>query len=144
MARADSMWGIDCKVAIGEDQVLGMGDWQVDHMTLEVLEDSTAWEDDWETIEGGVLKGGGFSFKGLYKPNDTLGQDVLRTALENRTHLIDLRLYFNDGAHYLAPHQTTPASFALITSAPISADRGARMKCEFSGRISGKWNKVTA
>ena len=137
MASTDSKRGLSCKVALGSNKILGIGDWKIDNMSIDEL-DNTEFGDDWEQIKGGLKRGGGFSFSGLFKPNNTQGQDELRTALENRTHLTDLRFYIDDTSYY-APHQTTPASYALITSAPVSASRGDLMKCEFSGRISGKW-----
>jgi len=129
--------GINCSVRLGENQVLGMGTFSFDGITVEDL-DATTFGDTWKRHCNGLKDGGTVSFSGFYVPYDTTGQDLLRTALDNSTEITNLRFYI-DLTSYWEPNYSNAnaASYILITAAPVTADKGQLMTCEFQGRVSG-------
>lgn len=133
--------GKDCKVTDGTNKILGMGTWSISGITSEQFED-TEFEDDWKSYQYGLKDGGEVSFSGYYDSADTAGQDVLRTANENDTELTDLRFYV-DSTSYWRPNSTgDPASFILISSWEINADKSGLVVVTFTGKVSGKMDFV--
>jgi hypothetical protein len=136
------------KVSIGAGHVLGIGNWSMDGKSIAELDD-TEFGDQSTKYALGIQDGGTISFAGLYKPDDTTGQDVLIQAFDERTELTDLRLYIDETSYfspcstsgYLSPTKTTGAntvlSNAVITAQPITLDKGALGTISFTARING-------
>ena len=141
--------GIDCKVALGTDNILGIGNWSQDGKTIAEIDD-TEFGDHATKFVFGIQDGGTISFNGHYKPDDTTGQIALTEAFDARTELTNLRLYIDETSYYepcqttgyLHPGMTTGAntsgvSNVVITGEPISVDKGAQVQISFTGRLSG-------
>lgn len=133
--------GKDCKVALGVNKIVGMGDWELPGTDTELLE-TTEFEDDYKTYEAGVKDGGEITFSGLYDPADVNGQQALREANENGTHVTDLRFYEGDGVSYWKPETTSPPSYLLITKYGIKGSRTNMMETNFTAKVCGKMTRI--
>ena len=137
--------GKDCKVTLGATNVLGMGTWALPGLTSTELDD-TEFGDQYRQFVFGVRDSGTCTFSGLYKKDDTTGQDELRSAQLNDTEITDIRFYV-DSVSYYTPNSTTaaggglpaesPVSHVNVTGVNISAAMGDLMKIDFTCRISG-------
>ena len=145
MASASKV-GRSAKVTMGANNVLGMGTWKIGGSQVDELDDSE-FGDDWEQYLLGIIKGGNVTFTGLYKVNDTQGQDMLRQAFYYKSDITDIRFYVDDSSYY-TPNSTTkvggglpaesPVSVINITSEPeISFDKSGLGQVSFSGRVKG-------
>lgn len=79
-------------IMIGANKVLHMASWSIDidaNMDTNVELDS-----DWEQADYGVLSYGG-SASGLSASDDTTGQDMIESALLNKTKITDIKFYQN-------------------------------------------------
>lgn len=144
-----SKTGKDCKVALGSSKVLGIGNWSIDGMSRQEIDD-TEFGDQATRYEFGIIDGGTISFAGNAKPGDTTGQDALVEAFDANTDLTTLRFYIDATSFYmpcqttgyLHPGKTTGASTAIshvnITSRPVSVDKGGLLQTSFTGRVSGQ------
>jgi len=115
---ADSKVGIDAKVSIGDDKVLGIGTWTITGGSYAELDDTEFGDEDFDALRG-LRTGGTVTFNGNYKADDTSGQDEVRSAYYNKTNLTTLRFYV-DNTSYYAPNQTTAAGGGLPAEMPIS------------------------
>lgn len=139
--------GRSAKVTIGSDSILGMGTWEISGSKVEELDDSE-FGDDWEQYLLGIIRGGTVSFSGLYKIDDTSGQDMLRKAFYYKSDITSLRFYVDDSSYY-TPNvlstgvqgglpANTPTSCINITSEPsITFDQAGLGKISFTGRVKG-------
>lgn len=146
---ADSKLGMNCKVALGSNTILGMGDWSIDGFSREEIDD-TAFGDEEKRFEFGVIDGGTISFSGFYKPSDTDGQVELEEAFDQKTDLTSMRLYIDLTSYYepcqttsyLSPTNTsagnTKLSHVNIISRPINAEKGGLMQTSFQARVTGR------
>mgnify|MGYP000311037977 CR=1 FL=1 len=144
----DSKVGKDCKVALGANQVFGIGDWSLDGRTRAEIDD-TEFGDEYTKYVLGVIDGGTISFSGNYKPGDTTGQVALEEYFDLDTEITDMRLYIDNTSYfepcrttgYLHPGKTTGAQTYLssvrITGEPKSVDKGSLISVSFTARISG-------
>ena len=142
----ESKKGIDCKVAFGTNTTLGMGTWEISGSAAAELDD-TEFGDQYDDVCAGLFTGGTVTFSGLYKKDDTTGQDIVRSAFYNKDELTTIRFYV-DSVSYYTPNSTTaaggglpagvPVSHILVMSEPtITADKGALMSVSFTGRVVG-------
>lgn len=142
----ESKVGINQKVQLGSNIVLGMGTWEISGGSFALLDD-TEYGDDYEQVLAGLITGGTVTFSGRYKKDDTQGQDLLRQAFFYQSQLTDIKL-FVDSVSYFTPNSTTaaggglpanvPVSHILINEEPtISSDKGDLMNISFSGKIVG-------
>lgn len=130
--------GNNAKVTLGANTVLGMGNWRLDGITVDLLE-STAFGDSAKQYMTGLLDYGTVSFGGLYDPADTTGQIALLSALTNNSRITNIRLYV-DNTSYWTPDLTNDSSAGVIlTSVPIGMDKSALGTIEFSGKCTGDW-----
>ena len=138
--------GRSAKVTLGSYQILGIGTWEISGSTVDELDDSE-FGDDWEQYLLGIIKGGSVSFTGLYRVDDTTGQDMIRSAFYYKSDITDIRFYVDDASYY-TPNSTTkvggglPAETAVsvinITSEPsITFDKAGLGQVTFSGRVKG-------
>lgn len=149
MAAGDSKMGKDCKVALGSNKVLGIGNWSIDGMSRQEIDDSE-FGDQASRYEYGIIDGGTLSFAGNAKPGDVTGQLALVEAFDANTDLTTLRFYVDNTSYYepcrttgyLHPGKTTGASTALshvnITGRPVNVDKGGLMQTSFTARVSGQ------
>ena len=146
MANMTSKPGRACKVTLGSNNVLGMGTWELGGGSTTEL-DTTEFGNDFSEIELGITVGGNASFSGLYKKDDTVGQDLIRAAFYAKSDITTLRFYV-DSVSYFTPNSTTAAggglpaasqvSYINIISEPtISVDMAGLVTISFTGKISG-------
>jgi len=143
---ADSLVGKNCKVTLGANSIVGMGNWSIGGGAVAELDD-TEFGDEYADMVVGLITGGAVSFSGLYKADDATGQTILRAAFFLRSAIADLRFYVNNTSYY-TPNTSaaaggglpasTPVSKIYITSEPqISADRAGLMQVSFTGKLVG-------
>ena len=140
--------GRSCKVTLGSAQVLGIGTWKLSGINIDQLDD-TEFGATWKSFQFGLKDGGQISFDGFARPEDTTGQEILRTANLEATNITTLRLYL-DATSYFVPCQTTGyfsptnttgagtrASYVNITSYDISVDKSGLASISFTAKVSG-------
>jgi hypothetical protein len=133
--------GSNAKVTLGANTVVGMGNWKLSGITVDMLE-STAFGDTAKQFLSGLVDYGTVSFGGLYDPADTTGQNVLVSAMLNNTKVTNIRLYA-DASSYWTPNITSvTAAGMLVQSVPIGIDKSGLATIEFSGKCTGPWALV--
>ena len=146
MANLASKPGRACKVTILTDTVLGMGTWELGGGSVTEL-DTTEFGNAFSEIELGICVGGNASFSGIYKKDDSKGQDILRAAFYNKSDITTLK-FFVDSVSYFTPNSTTAAggglpaesqiSYINIISEPsIAVDMAGLVTISFTGKVSG-------
>ena len=128
--------GKDAAIKLGANSVVGMGVWNINGITADMLED-TEFGDEYKTFIAGLKDSGQITFNGFYDPADSTGQDVLRTAWEDGTSITDIRCYV-DANSYWIPNTASPVSFVLIQSYDVTADKSGLVQCSFTAKVSGK------
>ena len=133
------------KVTFGANNVLGMGTWSMDGLSIAQLDD-TEFGDDYDQFEFGLITSGTVSFNGRYKKDDTQGQDLARQALIYKSDLTDVRFYV-DSVSYYTPNSTTAAGGGLPAESPVSHlnvtghntsfDKTDLGNVDFEARVSG-------
>lgn len=142
----ESKVGIDCKVTVGANNILGMGTWEFGGGSVAELDDTEFGDDYFQSLSG-LITGGTISFSGMYKADDTQGQDLIRQAFFYKSDLTDIRFYVDDNSYY-TPNSTTAAGGGLPAEVPVShikiltepttsADKNGLASVSFSGKILG-------
>ena len=143
-----SRLGKDAKVTLGAYQVLGIGNWSMDGLSRQELDD-TEFGDQRTRYQFGIIDGGTISFAGNHDPGDVTGQIALDEAFDANTELTTLRLYTDNTSYYepcqttgyLSPNKTTGANTVLshvnVTGGPVNYDKGALGATSFTMRVSG-------
>ena len=130
--------GNNAKVTLAANTVVGMGNWQLEGITVDLLE-STAFGDTAKQYLTGLIDYGTVTFGGLYDPADTTGQNVLVSAMLLNIKVTNIRLYV-DNTSYWTPNVTVvSAAGMLVQSVPIGMDKGGLGTIEFSGKCTGPW-----
>ena len=144
---ADSKVGRICKVTIGAtNEVLGMGTWEIGGGSCDTVSEE-AFGSDHELWHLGIMRPGTVSFTGLYKKDDTTGQDMIVKAYTYKSDLTTIRFWV-DATSYYIPNSTTNAGGGLPADTPvshinivgepaISVDMGGMAQISFSGKIYG-------
>jgi len=146
----DSKVGRSAKVTIGQgtdDQILGIGTWEISGSTVDELDDSE-FGDDWEQYLLGIIRGGSVSFSGLYKVDDVSGQDMLRQAFYLKSDITSLKFFVDDSSYYTPNLLSTGAQGGLPANAPTSCinitteptitfDKAGLGQIKFTGRVKG-------
>lgn len=130
--------GNNAKVSLGAATVVGMGNWRLDGITVDLLE-STSFGDSAKEFMTGLLDYGTVSFGGLYDPSDTTGQNVLLSALTNNSRVTALRLYVDNTSYWTADLTNDSSAGVFLQSVPIGIDKSGLGTIEFSGKLSGPW-----
>jgi hypothetical protein len=105
------------KVTLGANTVLGMGEWTWSGFSAELAED-IEFGDDYDDYVYGMINCGTVTFSGNYKKDDTTGQNVLKSAMLNKSNVGDLRLYVDETSYY-TPNTTTSAGGGLPAETPV-------------------------
>lgn len=130
--------GNNAKVTLGANTVVGMGNWALNGITVDLLE-STAFGDTAKQFLTGLLDYGTVTFGGLYDPADSTGQTILLSANINNSKINTIRLYV-DNTSYWTPNVTVVSAAGLyVQSTSIKADKSALATIEFSGKCTGPW-----
>jgi len=142
----ESKIGIDCKVTLGANIILGQGTWGISGGSYAELDDTDFGDDDTIMLRG-VRTGGTVTFSGKYKKDDTTGQDKIRDAYWLKSDITDLRFWVDDTSYY-TPNNTTGAGGGLpaetmishikIMTEPMpSTDKSGLATISFDGKIEG-------
>jgi len=134
--------GNNAKVTLGANTVVGMGNWKMGGISVDMLE-TTSFGDDAKQFMTGLLDYGDVSFGGLYDPADVTGQDVLQSANINNSLLGNVRLYV-DSTSYWTPNKTVAsgglsAAGMYVQSFSVGMDKSGLGTIEFTGKCSGPW-----
>jgi len=130
--------GNNAKVTLGSATVVGMGNWKLNGITVDLLE-STAFGDSAKQFMTGLVDYGTLSFGGLYDPADTTGQNILISDMLNNSKIGNIRLHV-DNTSYWTPNVTAvSAAGMLMQSVPIGMDKSGLGTIEFSAKCTGPW-----
>jgi len=141
--------GKNCKVTLGSNSVLGIGNWKYTPGAADQLDD-TEFGDKGAKIKLGIHQLGSISFDGLARIGDTTGQEALKLAKVNGTDITNLRFYESDTTYLEANHTAgyfsassttgndTQVSYINITSYDLSSEMKSLGKISFSGTVSGE------
>jgi hypothetical protein len=130
--------GNHAKVTLGANTVVGMGNWKLNGITVDLLE-STAFGDTAKSFMTGLLDYGTVEFGGLYDPADTTGQDILISALANNSKIANVRLYVDNTSYWTPDVTVVSAAGMLVQTVPIGMDKSALGTISFSGKCTGPW-----
>ncbi len=130
--------GNHAKVTVNAITVVGMGNWKLNGITVDLLE-STSFGDTAKQFLTGLIDYGTVTFGGLYDPGDTTGQSVLLSAQLNNSKIASLALYV-DNTSYWTPNVTAvSAAGVLVQTVVIGVDKGGLATIEFTGKCTGPW-----
>jgi len=130
--------GNNAKVTLTAATVVGMGNWKLSGIEVDLLE-TTSFGDTAKQFITGLLDYGSVTFGGLYDPGDTTGQQVLVSANINNSKIAKIRLYV-DNTSYWTPNVTVvSAAGMLMQSISIGQDKSGLATIEFSGKCTGPW-----
>ena len=130
--------GVNQKVTLGTNTVVGMGNWKLTGITTDLLE-STSFGDTAKQYMTGLLDYGEVSFGGLYDVADTTGQTMLLSALSANSKIGNIRLYVNSASYWTPNVTAVSASGMYVRSASIGADKSGLATIEFAARATGPW-----
>ena len=144
----NALIGIKCKVTIGDDKVVGIGNWHVSRGTVDSF-DASQFGDNWEMLRYGIKRDASISFNGNFFPDDNDGQGAVERAYIQGTDLPDIRFYYNDD-DFLGPNQVvgyfsdslpvgagTPVSTVRVTNCEVSIDKSGLGSISFTAKCSG-------
>lgn len=126
--------GRNASVKFGTSLVGGMGNWNMEGVTVDQI-DTSEFGTVYKTFESGMQDGGQITFEGNFDASDAT-QKLLRTANTNGTHLTSLRFYIDNTSYYV-PTTTNPASYMIITSYNVTMDKADVGKTRFTAKVSG-------
>ena len=130
--------GNKAKVTLAAAVVVGMGNWKLSGIAVDLLE-STSFGDLSKKYETGLLDYGTVEFGGLYDPADTTGQNMLVSAMVNNSKIGNIRLYV-DNTSYWTPNVTVDSGAGMVLqSVPIGMDKSGLGTISFSGKCTGPW-----
>lgn len=134
--------GNKAKCTLGASTIVGMGNWKLDGISVDLLE-TTSFGDTAKQFITGLLDYGNVTFGGLYDPSDTTGQQVLVSANINNSQVGNIRLYI-DSANYWTPNKTVAsgglsAAGMYVQSVAIGIDKSGLGTIDFSGKATGPW-----
>ncbi len=131
--------GNNAKVTLGTTVVVGMGNWKMTGITVDLLE-STAFGDVAKSFMTGLLDFGGVTFNGLYDVSNAGGQSTLLSAMMNNSKIANLRLYVNSVSYWVPDitHATQgSAAGVYINSCNIGIDKSGLATIDFAGKYTG-------
>jgi hypothetical protein len=131
--------GNNAKVTIGATTVLGMGNWKMTGVSVDLLE-TTSFGDVAKNFITGLLDWGTATFGGNYDMSNTGGQSTLLSALINNSKIAGLRLYLNSVSYWVAniSHATQGSDAGeYVTGVNIGQDKNGLGSIDFSVKFTG-------
>jgi hypothetical protein len=122
--------GNNAKVTIGATAILGMGNWKMAGMTVDLLE-TTAFGDVAKTFITGLMDYGTATFGGLYDMSTVGAQSTLLSAMINNSKITDLRLYLNSVSYW------KDLSGAYVQTCGIGQDKSGLGTIDFTVKYTG-------
>jgi len=135
--------GRNAKVVLGTYTVAKMSSWRLEGITTDLLE-TTGFGDDPKQYEFGLSDYGVVAVNGYYDPDDTVGQNMLRSANINQSKITDLKLYVDNTTYWTPDVTTLSAAGVLVQSWAIAMDHAGVGTIEFSGKMTGPMVEETA
>ena len=131
--------GNNAKVTLGTTAVVGMGNWKMSGITVDLLE-TTSFGDTAKQFVTGLMDWGTATFSGLYDMSNTGGQSTLLSAMINNSKIANLRLYLNSVSYWVA--NITHATFGsdageYVTGVNIGQDKSGLGTIEFTVKYTG-------
>lgn len=130
--------GNNAKVTLGTNTVVGMGNWELPGITVDLL-DRTALGDTAKQFMTGLLDYGEVNFGGLYDPADTTGQTILASANINNSKIANLRLYVDANSYWTPNVTAVSAAGMLVQTMAIGMDKSGLGTIKFTGKCTGPW-----
>jgi len=127
------------KVSFGTVAVIGMGNWKMTGVTVDLLE-STSFGDTAKQYMTGLVDYGSVTFGGLFDVSNAAanGQSLLISALANNSKIgSSLRFWVNATSYWAADDVTVSAAGVYITAVSIGADKSGLATVEFTGKFTG-------
>jgi hypothetical protein len=128
--------GNNAKVCLGSTTVLGIGNWKMSGITVDLLE-TTAFGDAAKAFISGLIDYGTVTFGGIYDNSNAGGQSTLISAMLNNSKIPDLRLYISSVSYWVPNITGVSASGVYITSVNIGQDKSGLGTIEFTGKYTG-------
>jgi len=131
--------GNNAKVTLGSTTVLGMGNWKMTGITVDLLE-TTSFGDVAKQFMTGLMDWGTATFGGLYDMSNTGGQSTLISAMINNSKIANLRLYLNSVSYWVAniSHATMGSDAGeYVTGCNIGQDKNGLGTIDFTVRFTG-------
>ena len=128
--------GNNAKVTLGATTVLGMGNWKMSGITVDLLE-STAFGDTAKQFITGLIDYGTVTFGGVYDVSNAGGQSTLISAMLNNSKIPNLHLFINSVSSWVPNVTGLSAAGVLITSVSIGQDKSGLGTIEFAGKYTG-------
>ena len=131
--------GNNAKVTLGGTAVLGMGNWKMTGITVDLLE-TTSFGDIAKQYMTGLMDWGTATFGGLYDMSNTGAQSTLLSAMINNSKIASLRLYLNSVSYWVA--NITHATFGsdageYVTAVNIGQDKSGLGTIDFTVKFTG-------
>lgn len=128
--------GMAAKVTYNAATLAGIGQWTMDGLTRETIED-TSFGDTVKTYVFGFMDGGTLTFSGGYDPDDST-QGLLDSACVNASLIgggtSGLRLYI-DNTSYFTPG--TSSRLLVTKCRNVDMEKSGLGKISFSAKVSG-------
>jgi len=123
-------------VKLGTYKVAEIGNWSLNGISVEMLDDSE-FGDEFKTYQMGMGDYGTLSFAGHWDMSDETGQILLESAHRNKSKISNIRFYV-DSTSYYTPNVTgvTDAGI-LIQSVKIDFDKSGLGRIEFTAQCTG-------
>ena len=128
--------GNNAKVTLAATTVLGMGNWKMSGITVDLLE-STAFGDTAKQFITGLIDYGTVTFGGVYDVSNAGGQSTLISAMLNNSKIPNLHLFINSVSSWVPNVTGLSAAGVLITSVSIGQDKSGLGTIEFAGKYTG-------
>lgn len=142
----ESKSGANAKVTIDGNFILGIGNWEIAGGSVEQL-DNGEFGNKFTKMMAGIIDAGTISFSGLYKADDTQGQERLKEAFWSQEEVTTLKFWIDNTSGYITNNTTAvggglpadmPISHIKIVKEPgVSMERAGLGKVTFEGVVSG-------
>ncbi len=131
--------GNNAKVGLAATAVVGIGNWKMTGVTVDLLE-TTSFGDVAKQFMTGLLDWGTGTFGGLYDMSNTGGQSTLLSALINNSKIATLRFYLNSVSYWVAniSHATLGSDAGeYVTAVNIGQDKSGLGTIDFTVKFTG-------
>lgn len=129
--------GKNCSVKLGGTAVVGIGNWEMTGVQMDVVEVS-AMGDTFKAYLAALADGGQVTFAGYYDPTDSTGQTAMETYCEAGTIVTSLRLYVDSTSYWTPATTSQTGSGVIITNYRVTADKSGLAQVSFTGKVTGK------
>ena len=133
--------GNKAKVTLATTTVLGIGNWKLNGITVDLLE-TTSFGDTAKGFITGLLDYGSVTFGGIYDVADSTGQTLLASACDNNSKISVLRLYVNNTSYWCPDTTTLATAGVYVQSYSIGFDKAGLGTIEFTAKATGPFKLI--